>query len=108
VIGVNERGVFLCIREQVRAMKAQELLPERLPGRGQRGAIVNVASVAGFKGAPNVASYITSKHGIVGLAKAATRDCIKYGIGTNNVAPGLIVTPVRRDGSGQSRRAALT
>lgn len=80
VMNVNERAVFLCIREQVRAMKKQDRLPERIEGRGQKGAIVSISSVLGFKGSPEIPSYITSKHAVVGMAKAAMRDVAKDGI----------------------------
>lgn len=80
VMNINERAVFLCIREQLRAMKKQERLPERIEGRGQKGAIVSISSVLGFKGSQNIPSYITSKHAVVGMAKAAMRDVATDGI----------------------------
>lgn len=80
VMNINERAVFLCIREQLKAMKKQDRLPERIEGRGQKGAIVSISSVLGFKGSPNIPSYITSKHAVVGMAKAASRDVAQAGI----------------------------
>lgn len=80
VMNINERAVFFCIREQIRAMKKQDRLPERLEGRGQKGAIVSTASVLGFKGSPGIPSYIASKHAVVGMAKAAMRDHAQDGI----------------------------
>lgn len=80
VMNINERAVFLCIREQIRAMKKQERLPERIQGRGQKGAIVSISSVLGFRGSTAIPSYITSKHAVIGLAKAAMRDVATDGI----------------------------
>lgn len=80
VMNINERAVFLCIREQLRAMKKQDRLPERIPGRGQAGAIVSISSVHGFRSGPGIPSYVTSKHGVVGMAKAAMRDSAADGI----------------------------
>lgn len=80
VMNINERAVFLCIREQLRAMKKQDRLPARIEGRGQKGAIVSISSVLGYKGSPDIPSYITSKHAVIGMAKAAMRDVAKDGI----------------------------
>lgn len=80
VIGVNLSGVFQCMVHELRAMKA----------RG--GVIVNTSSVAGLKGAPYSAAYCASKHGVIGLTRAAAKEYGKYGIRINAVCPGYIRT----------------
>jgi NAD(P)-dependent dehydrogenase (short-subunit alcohol dehydrogenase family) len=68
--------------------------------RKQRGAIVNIASLAGQVGIPNSAAYVASKHAVMGLAKSATIEYAGKGIRINCVAPGWIDTPVRKVISG--------
>jgi NAD(P)-dependent dehydrogenase (short-subunit alcohol dehydrogenase family) len=65
---------------------------------GQRGAIVNVASVAAFDGQIGQASYSASKGGVVGLTLPVARDLAVAGIRLNTIAPGLIDTPIYGQG----------
>ena len=65
---------------------------------GERGAIVNVASVAAFDGQIGQASYSASKGGIVGMTLPVARDLAAIGVRVNTVAPGLIDTPDLRRG----------
>lgn len=68
---INARGVFLCMREQLKVMRDQEALA-RIPGRPSvRGAIVNMSSIYGCVGSGKFTSYVASKHAVVGLTKAA-------------------------------------
>ncbi|MGE8163798.1 SDR family NAD(P)-dependent oxidoreductase [Paraburkholderia sp. NPDC080076] len=61
---------------------------------GKPGAIVNVSSVAGIMGIPNRASYVSSKHAIVGLTREMAMEMGPLGIRVNAVAPGMIRTPM--------------
>ena len=89
VIAINLVGTFDCIRVVATAMSRNEPL-----AHGERGAIVNIASVAAFDGQIGQASYSASKGGVVGMTLPIARDLAAVGVRVNTVAPGLIDTPI--------------
>ena len=93
VIAINLIGTFDAIRLAATAMSHNE--PDE---NGERGAIVNIASVAAFDGQIGQAAYASSKGGVVGLTLPVARDLSAVGIRVNTVAPGLIDTPIYGEG----------
>ena len=93
VIAINLVGTFDCIRVVATAMSRNEPLEH-----GERGAIVNIASVAAFDGQIGQASYSASKGGVVGMTLPVARDLAAIGVRVNTVAPGLIDTPIYGQG----------
>jgi NAD(P)-dependent dehydrogenase (short-subunit alcohol dehydrogenase family) len=84
VIGVNLKGVFLCMKHEIAQMLSQG-----------GGAIVNTSSVAGLVGAQGAGPiYSASKHGVVGLTMTAALAYAQQGIRVNAVCPGLVQTPM--------------
>ncbi|KAJ4165892.1 hypothetical protein LMH87_007501 [Akanthomyces muscarius] len=81
IIGVNLTGTMYCMRAQLRNI-------------AHGGSIVNVSSIHGLKGFAKHAAYDASKHGIVGLTKAAALENGDREIRVNSVAPGAIYTPL--------------
>ena len=95
VIAINLVGTFDCIRIAATAMGKTEPMDS-----GERGAIVNIASVAAFDGQIGQAAYSSSKGGIVGMTLPVARDLAAIGVRVNCIAPGLINTPIYGEGEG--------
>ena len=67
-----------------------ELRTRAMIAVGSRGAVVNVASMAGVSGAPNMPAYAASKAAVIGLTKAAAKDLAPHGIRVNAVSPAFV------------------
>jgi NAD(P)-dependent dehydrogenase (short-subunit alcohol dehydrogenase family) len=93
VVSVNLIGTFNCLRLAASAMSLTEPLAD-----GERGAIVNTASLAAFDGQIGQAAYSASKGGIVGMTLPIARDLAVVGIRCNTIAPGIIDTPIYGSG----------
>jgi len=91
MIAINLTGTFLCMKHEISAMR----------DRGG-GSIVNVASGAGLVGVPNLADYVASKHGVVGLTRSAAAECGTQGIRVNVVCPGAVDTPMMQSAMRES------
>jgi NAD(P)-dependent dehydrogenase (short-subunit alcohol dehydrogenase family) len=89
VVSVNLIGTFNVIRLAAGAMAKTDPLDDN-----ERGAIVNIASVAAFDGQTGQASYSASKGGIVGMTLPIARDLAAVGVRVCTIAPGLIDTPL--------------
>ena len=89
VIQVNLIGTFTVLALAAEAMAQTEPLEY-----GQRGVIVNTASVAAYEGQIGQAAYASSKGGIVGLTIPAARDLAQFGIRVATIAPGIVDTPM--------------
>jgi NAD(P)-dependent dehydrogenase (short-subunit alcohol dehydrogenase family) len=101
VIQVNLIGTFNCIR------LAAERMASNMPNAdGERGVIVNTASVAAFDGQIGQAAYSASKGGIVGMTLPIARDLAELGIRVCTIAPGLFDTPLLA-GLPEAARASL-
>lgn len=95
VIKVNLIGSFNVLSCAAAAMAQNE--PQNADG--QRGSIVNMASVAAFDGQIGQAAYSASKGGIVGMTLPIARDLAPVGVRVNTIAPGLIDTPIYGEGN---------
>lgn len=100
-LSVNVGGTFSVIHHAARAMSKQEPGPE-----GERGVIVNVASIAGYEGQVGHSAYAASKAAVIGITLPLARELAPLGIRVMCVAPGFMDTPML-DGLGDRNKKAF-
>ncbi len=101
IIQINLVGTFRCIAKSAAGMLTLEPMED-----GERGAIVNTASVAGEDGQMGQASYAASKAGVIGMTLPIARDLASEAIRVNTILPGIFDTPLLA-GAPQNVRDAL-
>jgi len=89
VLDVNLAGTFNCIR--LVAVEMEKNAPQE---DGERGVIINTASVAAFEGQIGQAAYSASKSGVAGMTLPIARDLMNSGVRVNTIAPGIFWTPM--------------
>jgi len=88
-VGINLIGTFNMIR-----LAAAAIVKEEAGAEGERGVIVNTASIAAFDGQIGQAAYAASKAGVVGLTLPVARELARHGVRVVTVAPGIFETPM--------------
>jgi NAD(P)-dependent dehydrogenase (short-subunit alcohol dehydrogenase family) len=83
VMAVNLRGVWLCVKHELRQMQHQ-----------RQGSIINASALAGVQASPGMTAYAPAKHGIIGLTRNAALEAAPFGVRVNAVCPGAIHTPM--------------
>jgi 2-hydroxycyclohexanecarboxyl-CoA dehydrogenase len=96
IIAVNLTGTFTCMQLAVPDMVAAEW-----------GRIVTISSSSAQSGAPNMAHYVASKGGVIGLTKAFARELAGNGITVNTIPPTIVDTPMARKGGAEGNVASI-
>ncbi|MDV7212784.1 SDR family NAD(P)-dependent oxidoreductase [Azotobacter beijerinckii] len=96
IMNVNARGVFLCCQAELKLMRAR-----------QSGRIINIASIAGKVGFPDLAHYSASKFAVIGFTNAFAKEVAREGITVNALCPGIVGTGMWRGEEGLSGRWRL-
>jgi NAD(P)-dependent dehydrogenase (short-subunit alcohol dehydrogenase family) len=78
---INLRATALCLHYELKIMRDQ-----------RSGSVVNISSVGGLRGLPNIAPYIATKHAVVGLTKVGALEMAKLGVRVNCICPGTVKT----------------
>lgn len=86
---INLTGTFILAKEAANVMQRNEASDD-----GERGVIVNTASVAAFEGQIGQAGYSASKGGVIGMMLPLARELARFGIRVNTIAPGIFMTPM--------------
>ncbi len=89
VVQINLVGTFTVL-----ALAAEVMAVTEPDEEGQRGVVVNTASIAAYDGQVGQAAYASSKGGVVGLTLSAARDLAQHGIRVMTIAPGIVETPM--------------
>jgi NAD(P)-dependent dehydrogenase (short-subunit alcohol dehydrogenase family) len=97
VLDINLNGVFRCCKAVIGHMR-----------ENARGSIVNVASIAGKEGNPNLIPYSSSKAGVIGLTKALAKEVATQGIRVNAVAPAVVETDILQQMSPETVKYMLS
>jgi 3-hydroxybutyrate dehydrogenase len=93
LIGVNLTGTYLCTRQAI---------PDMLEVGG--GRVINIASIAGLRGAPYISAYVTSKHAVIGLTRSLALEYATRNITVNAVCPGYVDTDIVKDAIANIRK----
>ena len=102
IIDLNLVGTFNVMR------LAAELMDKNEPdAKGEKGVLINTASVAGYEGQIGQSAYSASKAGVIGLTLTAARDLARHGIRVCTIAPGIFDTPLMSLAKEENKKALL-